>query len=127
MFSLYLMLAAFVGLLHAKSSTGDSVLVILDNKLNRSDYSLFFDGLEGTYESCLLFLFNLSSQSKGIVLPSVLRETALLRSRNMTHPISTTLLSSHHTQKVRFIAVHLLCPKLTSVFQVFHLTSRLSL
>lgn len=46
MFSLYLILAAFVGLLHAKSSTGDSVLVILDNKLNRSDYSLFFGGLE---------------------------------------------------------------------------------
>ena len=50
MFSLYLILAAFVGLLHAKSSTGDSVLVILDNKLNRSDFSLFFDGLEGTCE-----------------------------------------------------------------------------
>lgn len=48
MFSLYLILAAFVGLLHAKSSTGDSVLVILDNKLDRSDYSLFFGGLEST-------------------------------------------------------------------------------
>jgi len=46
MFSLYLLLAAFVGLLHAKSSTGDSVLVVLDDKLNRSDYSLFFAGLE---------------------------------------------------------------------------------
>ena len=50
MISLYLILAAFVGLLHAKSSTGDSVLVILDNKLNRSEYSLFFDSLEGTCE-----------------------------------------------------------------------------
>lgn len=56
MFSLYLVLAAFVGLLHAKSSTGDSVLVILDNKLNRSDYSLFFDGLEGTLELVLINL-----------------------------------------------------------------------
>jgi hypothetical protein len=50
MFSLYLILAAFVGLLQAKSSTGDSVLVVLDNKLNRTDYSLFFGGLEGTRE-----------------------------------------------------------------------------
>jgi hypothetical protein len=50
MFSLYLILAAFVGLLHAKSSTGDSVLVIFDNKLKRSDYSLFFTGLEGICE-----------------------------------------------------------------------------
>ena len=50
MLSLYLILAAFVGLLQAKSSTGDSVLVILDSKLNRSDYSLFFGGLEGVYE-----------------------------------------------------------------------------
>ena len=48
MFSLYFILAAFVGLLQAKSSTGDSVLVILDNKLNRADYSLFFGGLEST-------------------------------------------------------------------------------
>lgn len=46
MFSLYLIMAAFVGLLHAKSSTGDSVLVVLDNKLNRSDYSVFFGDLE---------------------------------------------------------------------------------
>ncbi|KAF9654064.1 dolichyl-diphosphooligosaccharide-protein glycosyltransferase [Thelephora ganbajun] len=46
MFSLYLILAAFIGLLQAKSSTGGSVLVILDNKLNRSEYSLFFGGLE---------------------------------------------------------------------------------
>lgn len=50
MLSLYLIMAAFIGLLHAKSSTGDSVLVILDSKLNRSDYSLFFDGLEGICE-----------------------------------------------------------------------------
>ena len=50
MISLYLILVAFVGLLHAKSSTGDSLLVILDNKLNRSEYSLFFDSLEGTCE-----------------------------------------------------------------------------
>ena len=56
MFSLYLILAAFVGLLHAKSSTGDSVLVILDNNLNRSDYSLFFDGLGGTCGSKLKIL-----------------------------------------------------------------------
>ena len=55
MFSLYLILAAFVGLLQAKSSTGDSVLVILDNKLNRADYSLFFGGLESACERKLVF------------------------------------------------------------------------
>ena len=68
MFSLYLILAAFVGLLQAKSSTGDSVLVILDSKLNRSDYSLFFGGLEGTREEDLVFhLLNSLLQSKDIV------------------------------------------------------------
>jgi len=62
MLSLHLILAAFVGLLQAKSSTGDSVLVILDNKLNRSDYSLFFGGLEGAFEREFIFrLFNFSS------------------------------------------------------------------
>lgn len=55
MLSLYLVLAAFVGLLQAKSSTGDSVLVVLDNKLNRADYSLFFSGLESTCEDGLAF------------------------------------------------------------------------
>lgn len=67
MFSLYLILAAFVGLLQAKSSTGESVLVILDNKLNQSDYSLFFGGLKGTCEWELMFhLLNSLSQSKDI-------------------------------------------------------------
>ena len=61
MLSLYLILAAFVGLLQAKSSTGDSVLVILDSKLNRSDYSLFFSGLEGMREHEFIFRFFLTS------------------------------------------------------------------
>lgn len=59
MLSLYLILAAFVGLLQAKSSTGDSVLVVLDDKLNRSDYSLFFGDLESACGQGFIFhLFN---------------------------------------------------------------------
>ena len=68
MLSLYLILAAFVGLLQAKSSTGDSVLVILDSKLNQSDYSLFFSGLESTCEQGFAFcLSNSPLQSKDTV------------------------------------------------------------
>ena len=105
MFSLYLILAAFVGLLQAKSSTGDSVLVILDNKLNRSDYSLFFGGLEGACELGHKFRsFNTLSQSKDIASPFVRPGTALLRSRSMTHQTSTMLSSSPRTQKVRSAA-----------------------
>jgi hypothetical protein len=50
MVAFYVLLATFFGLLtglDAKSSTGDSVLVLLDNKLDKSDFSLFFGGLEG--------------------------------------------------------------------------------
>lgn len=104
MFSLYLILAVFIGLLQAKSSTGDSVLVILDNKLNQSDYSLFFGGLEGTCKREPVFrLFNILSQSKGIALPFARPETAPRRSRSTTHQTSTTLSSSHRTQKVRCV------------------------
>jgi oligosaccharyltransferase complex subunit beta len=49
MVAFYVLLATFFGLLtglDAKSSTGDSVLVVLDNKLDKSDFSLFFGGLE---------------------------------------------------------------------------------
>lgn len=47
MLSLLVLFATFFGLLHAKSSTGDSVLVLLDSKLDKDDFSLFFGGLEG--------------------------------------------------------------------------------
>lgn len=33
---------------HAISSSGSSVLVLLEPKLKRDDYSLFFNGLEGS-------------------------------------------------------------------------------
>ncbi|KAH7914085.1 Dolichyl-diphosphooligosaccharide--protein glycosyltransferase subunit WBP1 [Hygrophoropsis aurantiaca] len=39
-------LLAFVGLGSAKSSSGDSVLVLLDPSLEKENYSLFFSGLE---------------------------------------------------------------------------------
>lgn len=35
-----------VSSIHAKSSTGDSVLVIVESK-KQNDYSIFFDGLRG--------------------------------------------------------------------------------
>lgn len=47
--ALVLGLSAFV---RAKSSQGDDVLVILDPKLNRDDYSLFFGGLESEFSFC---------------------------------------------------------------------------
>jgi hypothetical protein len=50
MLSICTLFVALFGLLrslHAKSSTGDSVLVILDNTLDRTSFSLFFDNLEG--------------------------------------------------------------------------------
>ena len=102
MLSSYLILAAFIGLLQAKSSTGDSVLVILDNKLNRSDYSLFFGGLEGVCErEFTLRLLNFLFQSKDIALPSVRPGTAPPRLRSMTHRTLTMLSSLHHIQKAR--------------------------
>ena len=105
MFSLYLILAAFVGLLQAKSSSGDSVLVILDNKLNRADYSLFFGGLESTCgRKFVSDLSNSLPQSKDIALPSVPQETAPPRS-SMTHQTSTTLSSLHRIQKVHSLVV----------------------
>jgi oligosaccharyltransferase complex subunit beta len=51
MLSIYILLATLgFGLLDgigAKSSTGDSVLVVLDPKLDKKDFSIFFGGLEG--------------------------------------------------------------------------------
>jgi len=38
---------ALAGNALARSSTGDSVLVVLDPSLKREDYSKFFGGLEG--------------------------------------------------------------------------------
>ena len=41
----------------ARSSTGSSVLVILEPKLKQDDYSLFFGGLRGMYVlMCVLCL-----------------------------------------------------------------------
>ena len=45
------------------------------------------------------------------MLPSVPQETALPRSESMTNPISTTLSSSHHTQKVGFVAAPSFSPQ----------------
>lgn len=40
------------GLLHAKSSDGDSVLVVLE-EAQRKDFSIFFDGLKGVLHATL--------------------------------------------------------------------------
>lgn len=39
---------------HGKSSTGDSVLVVLDPSLKRENFSIFFKQLEGWFASDLL-------------------------------------------------------------------------
>ena len=39
----------------AKSSTGDSVLVILEPKLQKDNFSIFFDGLRGMYTRVWVF------------------------------------------------------------------------
>lgn len=45
--SLVFLLAALASGLYAKSSTGNSVLVIVEPK-KQDDYSLFFNGLKGS-------------------------------------------------------------------------------
>ncbi|KAH7928174.1 Dolichyl-diphosphooligosaccharide-protein glycosyltransferase 48kDa subunit [Leucogyrophana mollusca] len=44
--SAFISLLAFAGLSSAKSSSGDSVLVLLDPSLDKENFSLFFSGLE---------------------------------------------------------------------------------
>ncbi|KAF4604242.1 oligosaccharyl transferase glycoprotein complex, beta subunit [Pleurotus pulmonarius] len=39
------LLLSFAAILHAKSSTGDSVLVVLEPSLDQNNFSVFFDGL----------------------------------------------------------------------------------
>ena len=40
---------AFAGLVNAQSSTGNSVLVVLDNDLKKESFSAFFGGLESLF------------------------------------------------------------------------------
>jgi len=47
MISFYVLFAVLFAFVNAKSSTGDSVLVLLDSKLDKKDFSVFFGGLEG--------------------------------------------------------------------------------
>lgn len=46
---------AFASSVYAKSSTGDSVLVIVEPK-KQNDYNIFFDGLRGAFGCSLKFL-----------------------------------------------------------------------
>ena len=48
--SLLIPLLGLASFAAAKSSSGDSVLVVLDQTVAKEDYSLFFTGLESTYE-----------------------------------------------------------------------------
>ena len=48
---LLLPLLGLTSLAAAKSSSGDSVLVVLDQTVVKEDYNLFFTGLESAYES----------------------------------------------------------------------------
>ncbi len=47
LFSLAVSLLGLASLCQAKSSAGDSVLVLLEPQLERKSFSTFFDGLEG--------------------------------------------------------------------------------
>jgi oligosaccharyltransferase complex subunit beta len=47
MISFYVLFAALFAFVKAKSSTGDSVLVLLDSRLDKESFSVFFGGLEG--------------------------------------------------------------------------------
>jgi hypothetical protein len=46
-------LAGLAGLVSAQSSTGNSVLVVLDKDLKKASFSTFFGGLESTFRSIL--------------------------------------------------------------------------
>lgn len=52
-FALAVQLVALVSSIYAKSSTGDSVLVVLEKDLPKERFSKFFHGLEGTCCSSL--------------------------------------------------------------------------
>ena len=47
--SLLLPLVGLTGLANAKSSAGDSVLVVLEKSLPKEDYSIFFTSLTGIH------------------------------------------------------------------------------
>jgi oligosaccharyltransferase complex subunit beta len=47
--SLLLPLVGLTGLINAKSSSGDSVLVVLEQSLRKDDYSIFFTSLIGKH------------------------------------------------------------------------------
>ncbi|KII89351.1 hypothetical protein PLICRDRAFT_109161 [Plicaturopsis crispa FD-325 SS-3] len=58
---------ALAGLMDAKSSSGDSVLVVLEPKLKKDDYSLFFSGLEDQG-------YNLTFRAPKDATPSVIED-----------------------------------------------------
>jgi hypothetical protein len=47
-------LLAFAGAVHAQSSTGNSVLVVLDGDLKKGSFSTFFSGLESALRFAVL-------------------------------------------------------------------------
>jgi hypothetical protein len=51
--ALFVAVLSLAGLAAAKSSTRDSVLVVLEPRLHRDNFSTFFDGLEGTLRVCM--------------------------------------------------------------------------
>jgi hypothetical protein len=72
-----LLLAGLAGLVNAKSSSGDSVLVVLESSLPKEDYSIFFRGLEGAFfgVTCVLIGNYNDVQSVDMTLHSARQKT----------------------------------------------------
>lgn len=106
---------AFAGLVNTQSSTGNSVLVVLDKELKKESFSAFFGGLESAFRIALLpavlLLTERNSQSAGMNLRSanqallhpswlhtMYRNSAMSSSsrrlRNVCHSPSTSPLQS---------------------------------
>lgn len=95
-------LAAIARLAAAKSSSGDSVLVILEPEVSKDDYSIFFAGLT----SACLYTFILTCiltkyQSVDIIWLSVRRKRLGPNCWTTVYQPLRTSLCSHPTQNVR--------------------------
>jgi hypothetical protein len=78
--SLLLPLAGLAGLINAKSSTGDSVLVVLEQSLPKEDYSIFFTSLTGVHVELQYYLLLTEKKNEVTISLSVRRRTSHLAS-----------------------------------------------
>lgn len=59
---LNLLFLGLAGLVAARSSSGNSVLVVLDPSLSKDKFSIFFKDLEGVYSSSLKVVNQLANE-----------------------------------------------------------------